>query len=84
MFVTGNMYYFGTGTDQNLQMAFEWYKKAAEAGMPVAQFRVGELYEDGQGVEADHARAVVWMRKAAGAGEQLAVEWLQAMGEPVR
>ncbi len=45
--------------------AFTWYKKAAEAGLPAAQFMTGEAYEQGRGVGRDAAEAEKWYQRAA-------------------
>ncbi len=48
--------------------AFEWFKKAAEAGHTTAQYNLGLCYHTGSGVDKDPEQAVVWYRKAAEAG----------------
>ena len=46
-------------------MASEWYKKAAEKGLPKAQNNLASLYYHGQGVEKDYKKAFDWYLKAA-------------------
>jgi len=53
--------------------ALPWLKKAAEAGQPVAQFRLGTMYERGLGVNASAALAVKWYLAAAGQGNRKAM-----------
>ncbi|MDR1110175.1 MAG: sel1 repeat family protein [Deltaproteobacteria bacterium] len=45
-----------------------WWRKAAEQGLPEAQFLLGSAYADGQGVAKDKERAAFWWSKAAGNG----------------
>ncbi len=43
-----------------------WYRKAAEAGAALAQYRLGVLYLSEQGdIQSDPAEAVKWLLKAA-------------------
>jgi TPR repeat protein len=51
------------GEDQ--QMAFFWYRKAAEQGNAIAQLNVGYAYENGDGVDQDMKTALDWYRKSA-------------------
>ncbi len=51
--------------EKNLQRAVEWYKKAAEQGLPSAQNRLGELTAEGRGVPKDSAGAFqLWQSSA--------------------
>lgn len=52
----------------NFKEAFEWYRKAAEAGHIEAQTQVGVMYAAGKGVRQDYDAALQWTRKAAEAG----------------
>ena len=47
----------GTGVKVNLELAFEWYMKAAKLGDVYGCFNVGECYYHGKGVEQDWLRA---------------------------
>jgi len=47
----GFLYEKGKGTEKDLEMAFYWYRKAAESGYSVAQNNLGLLYEKGEGTE---------------------------------
>lgn len=53
--------------------ALPWLKKAAEAGQPVAQYRLATLYERGQGVGASPALAAKWYLAAANQGNRKAM-----------
>lgn len=48
--------------------AANWYKKAAEGGIDVAQWRLGEMYARGLGVEENVDKALMWRKKAAEQG----------------
>ena len=53
--------------------ALPWLKKAADAGQPVAQYRLGTMYERGQGVTASGALAAKWYLAAANQGNRKAM-----------
>lgn len=42
--------------------------RTAEAGLPLAQYRLAKLYESGDGVELDPMRALQWTERAAASG----------------
>ena len=46
-------------------LAASWYRKAAEQGLPEAQFNLGRMYVSGQGITADQSLAYVWLSLAA-------------------
>jgi TPR repeat protein len=52
----------------NHALSFTWMKKAADQGMPEAQFAVGEAYRKGEGVATDHRSALHWYLKGARQG----------------
>jgi len=54
------MYYNGTGTSQNFNEAFKWLKKAAEKGMPEAQYNLGKMYAEGKGTLKSDTLAYGW------------------------
>ena len=58
----------GTKGDADRAQAVELYKKAAEGGYALAQYRLGVLYQIGQGVEKDLGQARKWFGAAAEAG----------------
>ena len=45
--------------------AFQWALKAANCGLPKAQFTLGYFYESGKGCEMDYDQAWKWYEKAA-------------------
>jgi TPR repeat protein len=47
----------------------EWYRKAAEQGVPDAQTNLGELCANGHGIPKDDVEAVKRFRKAAEQGD---------------
>lgn len=48
-------------------------KKAAEAGLPAAQFHLARLYESGEGVRKDETEARRWTEQAARGGDPKAM-----------
>jgi len=65
----GLLYQQGRGVTKDNKRAARWYREAAEAGLPEAQFNLGYLYERGLGLKADGPKAAVWYRRAALQGE---------------
>ena len=50
----------------NMSEAIKWYRKAAENGDHLAQYRLGNFYDKGEGgVQQDKAEAVKWFRMGA-------------------
>jgi TPR repeat protein len=58
----------GEGVPQDPEIAFRWYRKAADQGDARAQNRVGEMYRAGEGVPGDKQEAVRWYQKSARQG----------------
>jgi len=54
----GMMYYAGQGVPQDSAEAVKWYRKAAEQGLPSAQFNLGLMYDKRQGVPQNFVEAV--------------------------
>ena len=44
----GNAYYNGDGVAEDVEVAMEWYRKAAEQGQADAQQMLGDLANDGE------------------------------------
>ena len=65
----GVCYERGTGVKVSLELAFEWYMKAADLGDVYGCFNVGECYYHGKGVEQDAVKAFEWYMKAADKGD---------------
>jgi len=40
----GHYYFHGDGVPRDLKESFKWYKKSAEQGNALAQYRLGNLY----------------------------------------
>src|SRR4051812_4635251 len=55
-------------TEGNFPEAVTWYRRAANQGYALAQFKLGQLLEDGRGVGADATQPREWYRKAAAQG----------------
>jgi TPR repeat protein len=52
----------------DLERSFFWFRRAADRGLPDAQYAVGQAYQSGEGVETDLALAFQWFLKAAKQG----------------
>ncbi|MCH9053703.1 MAG: sel1 repeat family protein, partial [Proteobacteria bacterium] len=57
-----------TGAPKTYGDAMRWYKQAARAGNPRAQYYLGLMYERGINVKEDAATAASWFAKAAAQG----------------
>lgn len=53
--------------------AFQWVLKAANCGLPKAQFTLGYFYENGKGCEVNNTLAWKWYEKAAKKNDQRAI-----------
>src|SRR3954466_13606089 len=67
-FDVGFMHAYGWGFPRNPADAIEWYRKAAEQGLPVAQHYLGLAYVNGEGLRPDEAEAAQWFARAAAQG----------------
>ncbi|MDF2181889.1 tetratricopeptide repeat protein [Neptuniibacter sp. CAU 1671] len=72
----GEMYEFGYGTNRNADMAYSWYRKAAEQDYLPALHNLGRCYNFGTGVEQNFEQAEIWYRKAAERGHTDAMFFL--------
>lgn len=68
MLARGMAYANGTGVERDDAAAAAWFLKAADAGVPMAQFQIGVAYEKGIGVAADAKEAARWYMEAANRG----------------
>ncbi|KAI9184005.1 Chitin synthase 4 [Blastocladiella emersonii ATCC 22665] len=76
-YLTGNR---EASVPQSDELAFEWMKKAAEAGLIKAFFALGYLYEEGIGVPAeDFQQAKLWYERALAKGDKRAAPKLAAI-----
>lgn len=64
----GFMYSRGEGVPPDDVKAMRWFKFAAIAGRPDAEFETGKFFRDGRGVPADGNAALFWFRRAADHG----------------
>ncbi len=64
-FFLGNEYFYGEHRPANYTLAAYWFQKAAEKGIPEAQFNYASCLETGHGVKADPAAAFAWYKKSA-------------------
>jgi len=70
-FELGGLNERGISVKQNVEKAFEWYRKAADGGWPQAQFKLGSSYEygvygqSGTLLKPNAIEAIRWYRKAA-------------------
>ncbi|UVK49449.1 sel1 repeat family protein (plasmid) [Mesorhizobium sp. AR07] len=56
------------GGSTDARLAFDMYRRAAEAGLPEAQFNVAIMLDSGRGVSPDVAQAATWYARAASHG----------------
>jgi hypothetical protein len=61
----GVLYAAGERVPQDRTAAFQWFQRAALAGLASAEFHLGDAYAHGDGVFEDAARAFEWYLKAA-------------------
>src|SRR5207247_8239296 len=54
------IYDYGAVMYKNPQEAFRWYRKAAESGLPIAQFTVATRLATGKGTTQDFTEAFSW------------------------
>ena len=72
-----DLYLEGSGVEQDMAKAAEWYKKTAAHGYATAMLALGDIYCDGEGnVEQDLAKAKEWYEKAKDAGSEKAEQRL--------
>lgn len=87
--VLGDMCFAGEGGRREVPRAVRFYRRAAQFGLPTAQYALGQILEFGDdGVEPDQPEALRWYREAArashpGAMFALAVAYDRGAGVPV-
>lgn len=69
------------GLNKDEILAFKWYLRAADAGLPKAMAEVAKRYREGRGVRADFEASVRWADKGAEAGDADAI-YLSATRDP--
>jgi localization factor PodJL len=80
----GLMHYEGVGGPQNLAVAADWFKRAAELGLADSQFNIGQLYELGLGVPQNSAEAYKWYLLASRQGSEAQRAQAKTAAEKVR
>ncbi len=65
LYYLGYMYDNGYGIEQNLSLAYEYYKKSAEKGFTFAEYALGQAFLQGRGIQSNDAQAVYWLKKAS-------------------
>lgn len=68
MGMLGDRFYYGKNVKQDYAKAVEWYQKAAELGVELAQYNLAGCYEEGRGVAKNRTIALDWYKKAAAQG----------------
>ncbi|MBQ9338408.1 MAG: sel1 repeat family protein [Lentisphaeria bacterium] len=64
-FYLANEYFYGENRPENHTLAAYWFLKAAEKGIPEAQYNYASCLESGRGVKADIDAAFAWYKKAS-------------------
>lgn len=78
----GDRFFWGDkNTPKDLQQAFVWYEKAANAGFTRALKQLGYMYYSGVGVTESKTTSAVWYREAAEQGDAYSQYWLGVMSE---
>ena len=72
---------FGTTRDLDYELAFLYFRRAADAGQRDGIFYLGYMYEKGLHVPIDYQKAMSLFRRAAGQGSSLAMNNLGFMYE---
>ena len=73
------MFADGKGVLQDHRIAAEWYWRAAEQGLPQAQYKLALMYRDGIGMQKDTDKAIFWLKKAAQQNLTEAIEQLNKL-----
>lgn len=76
----GRCYLSGIGVGKDFAEAALWFSRAAEKGLPGAQYSLGILYDKGLGLAPNPDEAMKWMERAAEGGHEDARRWLEAHG----
>ncbi|MBQ0031936.1 MAG: sel1 repeat family protein, partial [bacterium] len=74
----GTCYLRGFGCKQDMTMAFDCFRTAAELGHPEGMDNVSACYQFGHGVAKDNELCLWWaMRGRAARGDEAAAKWLK-------
>lgn len=69
------------GVEKDFTAAAEWYRRAAEQGIAIAQHNLGAKYALGQGVIQDYVKAHMWGNIAKSNGSANAEKLLTLLEE---
>ncbi len=86
LLVLADQYLHGEGLPRDTARAADYYRRAAEAGIPRAQLQYGIMLLDGEGVTQDSSEALEWIFRARQQGYGPAGEvfdYLMAHPEPL-
>jgi TPR repeat protein len=72
MFQLATRYDLGEQGEQDPSLAFRWYRRAADAGLPEAEFNVAVMLDSGRGVGKNLTEAANWYGRAAARGNRRA------------
>jgi TPR repeat protein len=75
----GYLYLHGMGVTQDSQKAIDWYTRAAERGLPTAEYNLAFIYQTGNGVVPNPREAERWYERAASQGHAEAANNLAMM-----
>jgi len=75
----GLAYSFGEGVAKDLQMAFDYFRKAAESNYAPAQYKLGVAYAYAEGTSMDLSQSAHWYERAALQGHSIAQRNLGVM-----
>ncbi len=75
----GYLYLHGMLVTQDPNRALEWYTRAAERGLPTAEYNLAYIYQTGNGVAANPREAARWYERAASQGHAEAANNLAMM-----
>lgn len=60
----GIMYRSGQGVDKDMQKAFFYLSRSADANLPLSQHFIGVMYYMGEGVDKDLVKSLMWLKIA--------------------
>jgi hypothetical protein len=80
----GLIYHHGLGVKADLEIAIDWYGKAANNGEPMAQRILGDLHVAGVSGAPDYAAARQWYEAAANGGDAEAQQKLRELNRAGR
>ncbi|OAD20738.1 TPR repeat-containing protein, partial [Candidatus Thiomargarita nelsonii] len=67
------------GVEPDNRLAVEYFRRAAKAELPEAQYMLGIMYAQGWGVEKNSNLSLYWIRQAADKGYAVAQRMLEGL-----